>query len=112
AQPVAAPSQPADIAALRLADWKPVPLVTLERTAIAHLAVPAVDVHTHLRRVVDVAAEVARMDVLHIETMVNLDGSSGERLLRELARFDRAYPGRFLTFANLDLTLVGAPGWG
>ncbi|WP_437730485.1 amidohydrolase family protein [Sorangium sp. So ce1335] len=112
AQPVAARSQPADIAALRLADWRPVPLVALERTEIAHLAVPAIDVHTHLRRVVDVAAEVARMDVLHVETMVNLDGASGERLVRELERFDRAYPGRFLTYANLDLALVGAPGWG
>ncbi|WP_437281187.1 amidohydrolase family protein [Sorangium sp. So ce375] len=112
AQPVAAPSQPADIAALRLADWQPIPQLALERTPITHLAVPAVDVHTHLRRVVDVAAEVVRMNAIHVETMVNLDGFSGERLVRELDRFDRAYPGRFLTYANLDLTLVGAPSWG
>jgi predicted TIM-barrel fold metal-dependent hydrolase len=110
--PGTAPAPPADIAALRLADWQPAPLVALERTAITHLAVPAVDVHTHLRQVVDVAAEVARMDLLHVETIVNLDGYSGERLVRELARFDRAYPGRFLTYAHLDLALVGAPGWG
>ncbi|WP_437552101.1 amidohydrolase family protein [Sorangium sp. So ce367] len=112
AAPCAAPSRPADIGALRLADWQPVPLLALDRTAITHLAVPAVDVHTHLHRVVDVAAEVARMDAFHVETLVNLDGSSGKRLVRELERFDRAYPGRFLTYANLDLTLVGAPGWG
>lgn len=112
AAPSAAAPAAGDIAQLRLIDWQPRPTVVLERTAIAHLAVPAVDVHTHLHRVVDVAAEVARMDALRVETMVNLHGYSGERLLRELERFDRAHPGRFLTYAHLDLTDVGEPGWG
>lgn len=120
AAPAAKPAAPSpaaaaptgDISQLRLIDWQPTPMVVLERTAIAHLAMPAIDVHTHLRRVVDVAAEVARMDALRIEAMVNLDGYSGERLVRELERFDQAHPGRFLTYAHLDLTDVGEPGWG
>ena len=113
-QPAAAQSgaAAADIRQLRLIDWQPTPMLVVERTSIARLAVPAVDVHTHLHKVVDVTAEVARMDTLGIETMINLDGYSGERLVRELERFDRAYPGRFLTYAHLDLTGVGEPGWG
>jgi predicted TIM-barrel fold metal-dependent hydrolase len=112
AAPAAAAPAAGDLGQLRLIDWQPAPMVVLERTAIAHLAVPAVDVHTHLHRVVDVAAEVARMDALRVETMVNLHGYSGERLVRALERFDRAHPGRFLTYAHLDLAGVGEPGWG
>jgi hypothetical protein len=108
-QPAAAAD---DIGQLRHIDWQPTPMLVVERTSIARLAVPAIDVHTHLHRVTDVTAEVARMDTLGIETMINLDGYSGERLVRELERFDRAYPGRFLTYAHLDLTGVGEPGWG
>ncbi len=81
-------------------------------TAITHLAVPAIDVHTHLRRVVDVPAESRAWTRFTSRPSSTSMASRGKRLVRELERFDRAYPGRFLTFANLDLTLVGAPGWG
>lgn len=74
---------------------------------------PFVDVHGHqsgLRTEGDVAALVAKMDALNMRAMVNLSGGSGERLAR-LVQLTAAYPGRFVTFANVDFAGVGSPGW-
>jgi predicted TIM-barrel fold metal-dependent hydrolase len=43
--------------------------------------------------------------------MVNLSGGWGAELRANLAALDRAYPGRFATFCNVDWAGVGAPGW-
>ena len=42
------------------------------------------------------------MDACGVETVVNLDGRWGEDLSANLDRYDRAHPGRFLTFCHLD----------
>ncbi len=109
APPSASPA--GDIAALPLADWQPSSTLAVKRTRVARAGVPAIDAHTHLARVEDVAAVVAGMDALGLETLVNLDGFSGGRLERALDRFDRAYPGRFLTYARLDWSGIDDPGW-
>jgi len=84
-------------------------LVRDEHTPAA-AAVPAVDVHAHLGRwltadgswmVPDVGALVATMDRCNLALLVNLDGRWGDELDANLARYDRARPGRFLTFCQL-----------
>lgn len=102
----------ADIANLPLAAWQPRSMLVTKQTARPKPAFPAIDVHTHLGRTRDVAALVAQMDALGIETIVNLDGGWGKRLQGELARFDRAYPGRFLTYALLDFSGIDDAQWG
>jgi predicted TIM-barrel fold metal-dependent hydrolase len=80
-------------------------------TEVHHPAVPCVDVHNHLGRwlstdggwlVTDVARLLRTMDDCGVETVVNLDGLWGTELTENLDRYDRAHPGRFVTFAHLD----------
>ncbi len=95
----------------RLATYRPRSELVLPSTEVARAAVPAVDVHNHLGRWLtgghawlagDVGALLARMDELNLATVVNLDGRFGDELERNLDRYDRAHPGRFLTFAHVD----------
>jgi len=82
-------------------------------------AVPAVDFHTHLGRWLtrtgewmepDVGRLMAEMDEANVRTMVNLDGRWGQELEDNLDRYDRAFPGRFVTFCHVDWRLLGVPG--
>jgi predicted TIM-barrel fold metal-dependent hydrolase len=117
-----------------LADWHPQSQLMLPETEVPRPLVPAVDAHNHLGRwlglfddwlgldpaelvhgaerpwaVEDVGAAIATLDETGIETIVNLDGLWGDELERNLDRFDRAHPGRFLTFCHVDLRAVGRP---
>ena len=74
---------------------------------------PFVDVHGHqrgLRTDADVAKLVREMDALNMRAMVNLSGGSGAALAR-LVQLTAKYPGRFVTFANVDFNGIGSPGW-
>jgi predicted TIM-barrel fold metal-dependent hydrolase len=102
---------------LLLRDWAPTPQVRTRVTEIARPAVPCVDVHNHLGRwlgsdggwvVDDVPALVGMLDEHDVETVVNLDGRWGEELSANLERYDRAYPGRFVTFCQLDWGALAA----
>ncbi|WP_246111369.1 amidohydrolase family protein [Terrabacter aerolatus] len=55
--------------------------------------------------VADVDALVERMDELGVQTIVNLDGRSGD-LDENLERYDRRHPGRFVTFTHLNYPLL------
>ena len=51
------------------------------------------------------------MDLVGVEAIVNLSGEFGDALQRRLDALDRAYPGRFYTFCNVDWEGVGSAGW-
>src|SRR5262249_60105980 len=79
---------------------------------------PMIDGHTHLGRwltgtwsVPDVGTLVATMDELGIEAIVNLDGMWGDELDANLDRYDRAHPGRFVTFAQWERPLFARDAW-
>lgn len=104
---------------LRLVDWRPRPQLVVPVTEVATPAAPALDAHNHLGRwlsddgdwiVPDVGALLALMDAHHVEAVVNLDGRWGAELEANLARYDRAHPGRFLTFGHLDWRALADPG--
>src|SRR5207244_3916953 len=50
----------------------------------------------HVSELVDI------MDTCNIKAIVNLDGMWGNELDANLDRYDHAYPGRFITFAQCD----------
>jgi predicted TIM-barrel fold metal-dependent hydrolase len=50
----------------------------------------------------DPDALIAIMDACGVETIVNLDGMWGDEVTANVERYDRAYPGRFVTFCQLD----------
>ncbi|MFT4210696.1 MAG: amidohydrolase family protein [Microbacterium sp.] len=106
-----------DLRRLPLTQWRPVEQVRHRVTSIARAAVPAIDVHNHLGRwlsdgewmVPDVAELVGVMDEVGVETVVNLDGLWGDEVTANVERYDRAYPGRFLTFCHLDWSRLASP---
>ncbi len=106
-----------DLADLRLGDWAPRSQLRARVTDVARPAVPVVDVHNHLGRwqsggvwmVDDVRALVASMDDCGVETIVNLDGRWGDEVTANVERYDRAHPGRFVTFSHVDWSRLAEP---
>jgi predicted TIM-barrel fold metal-dependent hydrolase len=54
----------------------------------------------------DVAKVLDLMDSCNIATLVNLDGRWGAELEENLDRYDRAHPGRFVTFCHVDWSIL------
>ena len=50
------------------------------------------------------------MDDCGVETVVNLDGMWGDEVTANVERYDRAHPGRFVTFCQLDWARLAEPG--
>jgi predicted TIM-barrel fold metal-dependent hydrolase len=107
---------------IALADYRPRPQLRVPVTRVERPTVSAIDAHNHLGRwitewvrpgggwmVEDVPAFLALMDELDLETVVNLDGRWGAELEANLDRYDRAHPGRFLTFCHVDWADVDRP---
>ena len=98
---------------LRLADFAPRPSVRAPVTSVDRPAHQVIDVHNHLGRWLsagwmapDVDAQLALMDAAGVVTVVNLDGRWGDELEANLDRYDRAHPGRFITFCHADWDLL------
>jgi predicted TIM-barrel fold metal-dependent hydrolase len=102
---------------LPLRDWRPISQLRAASTEVTRTAVPAIDVHNHLGRwlsagewmIEDVPALLAVMDECNIETIVNLDGMWGDEVTANVERYDRAHPGRFMTFCQLDWERLDDP---
>jgi hypothetical protein len=95
--------------------YEPRAQVRLRETDVPRSCVPCIDAHNHLGRWLsrdwmtpDVAALISLMDERNVATVVNLDGRWGEELDANLNRYDRAYPGRFVTFCHLDWSVLTA----
>lgn len=119
-EPTASPPARADPAAwadLLLRAYAPVSRARTTTTLVTRSAVPCVDVHNHLGRWLaegawmtsDVRALLDVMDRCNVATMVNLDGRWGRELEENIARYDAAYPGRFVTFCHVDWSLLTEP---
>lgn len=106
-----------DASTLPLADWTPQSRIRVHATDIRRPALAAIDIHNHLGRwlsadgtwIIDnVEALLRTMDECGVDAIVNLDGRWGEELKANLDRYDRAHPGRFLTFCHVDWSLLGS----
>jgi predicted TIM-barrel fold metal-dependent hydrolase len=117
AGPVALAQPPGDIRDLRLRDWQPAPVLKIKTTDVTRARFPAVDIHNHLGGGKEslppekVRRYLQEMDAAGIRTVINLDGGWGDRLRETIERLDRAHPGRFLTFAQIDFEGFGHEGW-
>ncbi|MFZ2501451.1 MAG: amidohydrolase family protein [Nocardioides sp.] len=94
----------------------PRPQLVVRRSAPAQPAVAGVDIHNHLGLWLSedgsflggTAAELADMlAAAHLDAVVNLDGRWGEELSANVERYDRALPGKVVTFCHLDWSLLG-----
>lgn len=103
---------------LPLVEYKPVSRLTKHETPVPRSTIPAIDAHNHLGRWLsetgdwmtpDVDALIALMDEHNVEAIINLDGMWTDQLEENLDRYDRAHPGRFYTFCQLDWELLTQP---
>ena len=103
---------------LPISAWHPRQKLQLPATEVARAAFPAIDVHNHLGRwlsdgewmIDDVESLVSMMDARHVEAIVNLDGMWGDELDANIARYDRAHPGRFHTFCQVEWSRLAESG--
>jgi predicted TIM-barrel fold metal-dependent hydrolase len=105
-----------DAGDLPLRRWRPEPKLVVPAHEVDRARFPAVDAHNHLGRwlaawvgddadawtVPDVGELLNLMEACNLRGIVNLDGRWGEELEANLDRYDRAHPGRFATFCQLD----------
>jgi len=115
----AATSQP-----LPLTDYEPRSMLHAKETHVERAAFPVIDVHTHItvsaksKNGVELAAArtylgrpddlLAVMERKNIRTMVNLTGGYDEGLAEVIARYDKAYPGRFYSLTEPCCEIPGA----
>jgi predicted TIM-barrel fold metal-dependent hydrolase len=94
---------------IRLAEYRPRSELRLPTHEVRRPRYPAVDAHNHLgpafggdwsRR--PPAELLAALDEAGVETLVDLDGRSGDALSREIERWQRVDPDRLVVFAGLD----------
>jgi predicted TIM-barrel fold metal-dependent hydrolase len=106
---------------LPLREYRPRSRLRVPEHHVPRAAVPAVDAHNHLGRWLgadgdwttpDVGELLSVMDACNVATIVNLDGTWGDELEESLDRYDRAHPGRFVTFAHLDWRETAEGGFG
>jgi predicted TIM-barrel fold metal-dependent hydrolase len=101
---------------LDVTEFEPRSMLQVKETSVPRARFPAVDIHTHLsfaaKSIGGVPATGARrflakpadllpvMDAKNLRTMVNVTGGYAEGLADCVARYDKAHPGRFLTFTE------------
>ena len=75
---------------------------------------PFIDVHSHHRNVSPARVDslIAAMDAMNMAVMVNLSGSTGDRLVQVIKDMKERYPDRFVVFANLNFDGIDDPDWG
>jgi predicted TIM-barrel fold metal-dependent hydrolase len=103
-------------APLSLADYQPRSMLRVPENHVARARYPVIDIHTHIsfaahsKNNVPITAKrqylatphelLAVMDRKNIASMVNLTGGYGSGLVKTVADYDRAFPGRFYTFTE------------
>ena len=98
-------------------DYQPRSELVVPEHRVPRAKFRAIDAHNHLpmpyERMKDVNLDemVREMDFLNVQAIVNLSGGTGSGLIQNLELLDRAYPGRFLTFCNVNWGGVGENGW-
>jgi predicted TIM-barrel fold metal-dependent hydrolase len=118
---VEATGQAARPAPLLLTDFQPRSMLHVAETKVERARFPVIDIHTHLSfsRSADGAMRYAAtpdevlavMERRGVRTMVNLTGGTGPGLAETVKRFDRAHPGRFLTFTEPSWRRASEPGY-
>jgi predicted TIM-barrel fold metal-dependent hydrolase len=111
-----AAQQPRQRQPLDIADYQPKSMLNVPETPVERARFPVIDIHTHLsfaakgergvpmtdarRYPVPPTELLPVMDRRNLRTMVNLTGGYGDGLRDAIQKFDRAHPGRFITFTE------------
>lgn len=101
---------------LDITQFEPRSMLEVKETRIERARFPVIDIHTHLswaakaekgvslvgerKFIVPPAELLPTMDRKNLRIMVNLTGGYGQGLRDSVQRFDKAHPGRFLSFTE------------
>lgn len=112
---------------LDIGDYQPKSMLHARETKVDRAKFPVIDIHTHisfaakLQKGVPLTGErrflappeelLAVMDAVNLRTMVNLTGGYGDGLREGIQRYDRAHPGRFITFTEPMWARSNEPGY-
>lgn len=112
---------------LDLSQFEPESMLEVKQTTVERSKYPAIDLHAHIcfsAKIVNgvhLAAErrylespetvIELMDRKNIRMLNNLTAGFGTGLDEVIARFDKAYPGRFLAFTEPDYGRLLDPGY-
>ena len=110
-----APSASATNETMSFEEYDPKSTLVVPEHIVKRAKYPFIDVHNHqdeLMPAEKVTELVQEMDKLNMTVMVNLSGSSGEKLKQGLANMKGRYPKRFILFANVDWNKIDEPNFG
>ena len=112
---------------LELSQYEPKSMLQVHETRVERAKFPLIDFHTHItvsaksekgvalspdRHYLGTPQELlAVMDRKNIATMVNLTGGYDKGLADAVAKYDRAHPGRFLTFTEPSYARFQEPNY-
>jgi predicted TIM-barrel fold metal-dependent hydrolase len=124
---VRAPEDKSKPAPLDLSQYEPKSMLQVHESHVQRAKFPVIDFHTHIslstqsekgvelspdRQYLGTPQELlAVMDRKNIRTMVNLTGGYEKGLVEAVAKYDRAYPGRFYTFTEPTYSRFLEPGY-
>lgn len=95
-------------------DYNPRSTLVVSGEPVTRAKFPFIDVHGHQngrQSAESLATLIGEMDEINLAVMVNLSGGFGDRLVGTMRNIEGAYPGRFVTFANVDFNGLGETGW-
>ena len=112
---------------LPLRRYEPKSALTVPRTQIERAAFPVIDMHTHMgfpaqrkegepdrgaRRFLAPPSELLPvMDRRNVRMLINLTGGYGDGLPDSISSYDKAHPGRFMSFTEPWLSRAEEPGY-
>ncbi len=120
-------TEQAKLKIIALSDYQPKSMLRVRETHVEQPKYPIIDFHTHLSfsavetNGVSIAAErrflgtpdglLAVMDRKNIRSLVNLTGGFENGLVEAIAKYDKAYPGRFYTFTEPWYSRITEPDY-
>lgn len=98
---------------LDIKDYEPKSMLRVAATKVEQARFPVIDIHTHLTAE-PLATPAQLLEVMNrrnLRTLVNLTGGFGDKLKANVQAYDRAHPGRFLTFTEPAWRRANEPGY-
>ncbi len=88
--------------------------LVVPRTAVTRFKLPAIDVHSHdyAETPEAVAAWVKLQEQVNVAQTFVLTGETGAEFEKRVAKYAKAYPGRFVMFSGFTTEGIDAPGYG
>src|SRR6266404_2962092 len=105
---------PKTIPPMDIREYDPKSTLHVPEHMVTKAKFPFVDVHHHPRvqNAADVDQLIKDMDGINMRVLVNLSGSWGDRLKKNVDLLKGRYPNRFVVFANFTYEGVDDPAYG